>query len=229
MNESFFAGVTRLFVTGALAAGALLLTAPNAVSQETLADLASGGSITNGDKVFSNFSNISQVGDLSVPLSSIYVEPIDVGGDLGIRFESALWSLSGADQNYDLSFNFQVSTTSGQALIEDDTLAMTGGINADGATDIAEGVTDTNANTLASNYVYLNSDGQQLTDNESLTNSPYAVINISKDFAMTTGADPSSQVFMSHFDQTFSQVPEPSIALLFGLGGLGMLVFRRRK
>jgi hypothetical protein len=57
----------------------------------------------------------------------------------------------------------------------------------------------------------------------------YAVINISKDFSMTTGADPLSQVFVSHFDQTFSQVPEPSCVMLlgFGLGGLA-LVWRRR-
>jgi hypothetical protein len=32
---------------------------------------------------------------------------------------------------------------------------------------------------------------------------------------------------MSHFDQTFSQVPEPSSALFLGLGGLA-LIWRRR-
>jgi hypothetical protein len=220
---------SRLFVTGVLVGGALLFLASNAGSQTlTLAQLATPGiSLTNGDKVFFDFQNISQVGDLTVPLSSIYVVPITVGSDYGIRFQSALWSLTGANQDYDLSFNFQVMTLSGQALIEDNTLSVTGGIDNGGAAQIAEGITDPVGDSLANSYVYINSTGQKLTDHEVFTGGPYAVIDVSKDFSMTTGVNPLSEVFVSHFDQTFSQVPEPSSALFFGLGGLALACYRR--
>jgi hypothetical protein len=229
MKKILSAIASRFFVTGVLVGGALLFTASNAVSQTlTLADLAiPGTSITNGDKVFFNFQNISQVGDLTVPLGSIYVVPIIVGADYGIQFQSSLWSLSGTGQNYDLGFTFQVMTADGQALIDDNSLLVTGAIDFDGATHIAETITDTSFSPLASSLVYITSTGQNFVDHEVFPGGPYAVIDISKDFSMTTGADPLSQVFVSHFDQVFSQVPEPSSALFLGLGGLA-LVWRRR-
>ena len=210
--------------------GALLFLSSNARSSQllTLADLATPGvSMTNGDKVFFNFQNISQVGDLTVPLSSIYVVPIIVGADYGIQFQSSLWSLSGTGQNYDLGFTFQVMTADGQALIDDNSLLVTGAIDFDGATHIAETITDTSFNPLASSLVYITSTGQSFVDHEVFPGGPYAVIDISKDFSMTTGADPLSQVFVSHFDQVFSQVPEPSSALFLGLGGLALACYRR--
>jgi len=223
-----------LFVTSVLAGGALLFAASNALSQETLAYLAAGGTLTvptpYGGLVFSGFSNISQVGDLSVPLNSIYVVPTLDGGNYGIQFQSALWSLSGANQNYDLGFNFQVATVNGQAIIEDDTLAVTGGILYDGAAHVAETVSTVDDTSLSSLLVYINSSGQLLENDATFTGGDaYGVIKITKDFSMSTGSDPLSQVFVSHFVQTFSVVPEPSTLALAGLSGLGMLLFRRRK
>lgn len=209
--------------------GALFCLSSNVRGQGTmtLSALADGGSLTNGDKVFSNFANISQIGDLSVSLSDIYVVPITVDGNLGIRFQSSLWSLTGANSNYDMSVDFQVSTTDGSALITADTLAVTGGVIGDSATHIAEGATDVLNNSLANNYVFINSSGQLLSDTESLLGAPFAVVNISKDFAITTGNDALDQAFVSHFDQTFTQVPEPASAMVLGLGGLVLLGYRR--
>ena len=219
-----------MFVTGVLVGGALLFATSNALSQETLAELiVPGASITVGNLVFYDFNNISQVGDLSVPLSSIYVVPTtDNDGNYGIQFQSALWSLNGADQNYDLGLNFNVTTVGGQPVINDDELTVTAGILYDGATHVAETVTDTDNNTLSSLEVYINSSSANV-DDASVFPGSYDVIEVTKDFSMTTGDNSLSQVFVSHFDQTFSVVPEPSSALFLGLGGLGMLVFRRRK
>jgi hypothetical protein len=230
MNKIIRSFTSRQFVTGLLVGGALFCLSSNVRAQTTLAALMDGGSLTNGDKVFSDFANLSQIGDLSVPLSDIAVVPIIVDGNLGIRFQSALWSLTGANLSYDLSVDFQVSTTDGSALITADTLALTGGtVGTDlTATHIAEGATDVLNNSLANNYVYINSSGQLLSDTESLLGAPFAVVDISKDFAMQTGNDSSDQVFVSHFDQTFTQVvPEPASAMVLGLGGLVLLGYRR--
>jgi hypothetical protein len=224
-----------MFVTSVLVGGALLFAASNALSQETLADLSVPGATLTvptpyGGLVFSDFSSISQVGDLSVPLDSIYVVPTIDDGNYGIQFQSAFWSLGGANQNYDLGFNFQVATVNGQAIIEDDTLAVTGGILFDGATHVAETVSTLDDTSLSSLLVYINSSGQSLENDATFTGGgAYDVIKITKDFSMTTGSDPLSQVFVSHFVQTFSVVPEPSTLALAGLSGLGMLLFRRRK
>jgi hypothetical protein len=226
MKKILFAIESRL--TGVLVGGALLFAASNAVSQSTLADLSvPGATITVGDLVFYDFSNISQVGGLSVPLSSIYVVPTtDDEGNIGIQFQSAFWSLGGALQSYDLGIDFMVRTVDGTPLIEDDDLAVTGGILYDGATHVAETVLDTNDNSLSTLEVYINSTGQH-TEDDSLFGSVYDTIEVTKDFSMTTGVDPLSQVFVSHFDQTFSEVPEPSSALFLGLGGLVLACYRR--
>ena len=230
MKKILTAIVSRNLVTGVLAGGALLFMASNAMSQSTItmADLAAGASITNGDKVFYDFQNISQVGDLNVPLSSIYVVPTEDEGEEGFQFQSALWSLTGPLQSYDLGFNFLVRTTNGAPLIEDDTLEMTGGILFDGATHIAEDITlPSEDGTVATSLVYINSTGAYTEDDEDLIGGPYDVIEIAKDFSMNTGSNPNSQVFVSHFDQTFSQVPEPSSVLFLGLGGLVLACYRR--
>jgi hypothetical protein len=237
MKKLPFATGSRLFVTSVLTGGALLFAASNALSQETLADLAAGGTLTvptpYGGLVFYDFSNISQVGDLNVPLADIYVVPTFDDGNYGVQFQSALWSLGGASQNYDLGFNFQVAAVNGHAIIEDDNLALTGGILFAGATHVAETVSTVDDTSLSSLLVYINSSGQSLENDATFTGGgAYDVIKITKDFSMNTGADPLSQVFVSHFIQTFSvvsEVPEPSTLALAGLSGLGMLLFRRRK
>ena len=229
MKKILYAIVSRNLMTGVLVGGTLLFIASNAKSQTvTLAYLSTpGASFTNGDKVFFDFNNISQVGDLTVPLSQIYVVPYTYNGEYGIQFQSADWSLSGANQSYDLGFNFEVTTTSGQPLIEDNTLQVVGAVLNGGQTHVGEDVTDLDENSLASNLVYINSSGQNLISHQVFPGGPYAVIDVEKDFSMVTGSDPDSQAFVSHFDQTFSEVPEPSSALFLGLGGLALACYRR--
>jgi hypothetical protein len=113
-------------------------------------------------------------------------------------------------------------------VITDDTLEITGGILFGGSTHIAEDISlPDEGGTVATTLVYINSTGAYTEDNADFVGGPYSVIEVAKDFAMATGSNPESQVFVSHFDQTFSQVPEPSSALFLGLGGLALACYRR--
>jgi hypothetical protein len=221
------------FKTIGLTASTLALTLSiHAAPPTTLADLQAGGTITSGDLTFSDFANISQVGDLAVPLSDIYVLAIINNGNYGIRFQSADWSLSGASLNYDLAFNFDVTTTDG-SLITGNALQVTGGYTGAGQSQIAETINSPSEVTLANEYVYLNQ-GYTGVDHtyDSATFTGQTSLLVNKDFSMTTGPDPLAGIFVSHFDQTFSTaaVPEPTTLALAGLGGLGMFwQLRRRK
>lgn len=205
----------RTSKTGFVLGMALLCAAPVALRATTLADLAAGGSITVGDKVFYEFHNIVQTGDLSVALNDISVDPI-IGGpgaletEEGIRFTSTLWTLVGPDLAYDLGFDFHVRQAAGLATITDNTLEITGNYMGDGQAQIAEGVLDhLSGATLANKYVFFDKNGAQLQDHQVYPGGPYVELEISKDFSMVTGSAADSRVFVSHFDQTFSQMSVP--------------------
>jgi len=114
-------------------------------------------------------------------------------------------------------------------LITDDTLEITGATHLLGDTaNISEVISlPDEGGTVATSLVYINPTGAYTEDNADLVGGPYSVIEVAKDFAMVTGSNPGSQVFVSHFDQTFSQVPEPSSALFLGLGSLVLACYRR--
>jgi hypothetical protein len=224
--------------TSLLLAAALLCATRIAVQSATLEDLlVPGATIVSGDKVFSGFHNPTQVGDLSVPLNEIFVDPI-VGGpgtpetEPGIRFSSALWTLTGPNLHYDLGIDFHVRTLSGAASISDNTLEFTGNWVGDGRAQVAEGVLDhlTGA-TVANKLVFFDKFGERLQDHEVYPGGPYVELEISKDFQMSTGVDPASRVFVSHFDQTFSQVPEgaPGFAAAFTVFGMLAWAGRARR
>lgn len=183
------------------------------------------------DLTFSNFQNLSQVGTLSVPLDQIFVVPIwgGVGGlqvEPGLRFQSALWTLTGAGQTYDLSFEFTVSHTFLSPVLTDNTLALTGAAIGSGIAQVVEGVINPlNSQTLANKYVYTDVLGDQLVDHDVFLGGPYGAVQVRKDFAMSTGSAEGSRVFVSDFDQTFSAVPEASP----GLAGIGLALLAGRQ
>jgi len=227
----------RILTTLAVAAMLLCSSTAQAASL-TMAELLAGGTLINFDKIFFNFRNFTQDDTfLLVDPSDIVVSTITdtVLGEpeWGIRFEHN-WNLNGPNQHYDLGFDFNVAILPGFPFsITDNTLSIVGGGNGDFDAHVAEGVTDpANLNTLANKFVFISTQGTKLIDHQDF---PYwvTVLEIHKDFGISTGPGANSNVFVSHFDQTFSQdaVPEPGTWLLVGGAApiLVALVRRRRR
>jgi hypothetical protein len=195
-------------------------------AQVTLADLQAGGTITSGDLIFSDFADITQTLDTAVPLSDITVSAIDNG----IRFQTSDWSLSGAGFSYDLAFSFDVSTTDGSR-ITGNALSITGGYSGSGQSQIAETINSPSHVTLATEYAYLNQ-GNTGSDQtyDSATFTGQTSLLVGKDLSIFTGTgEITPSIFVSHFDQTFTTVPEPATMALAALGGASLMFFRRRK
>jgi hypothetical protein len=220
-----------------------MFCATPAAKAVTLADLLQpGAQLLSGDKVFFGFHNATQQGDLNVPLTEIFVDPI-LGGpgtsltEYGIRFSSAQWSLTGPNMEYDFGLDFHVRTLSGEPLITDNTLKMAGDFSGDGRATIAESVVDAlTGRSLATKMVFMDKFGQSFEHHKVFPGGPYAEIEISKDFAMTTGSAPDSRVTVRNFDQTFSQTPTtrtvpeggPGLLATFCVMGLLFWVSRER-
>lgn len=207
---------------GAVTAAGLVFSASSALSQVTLEQLRDGSvtSVTSGDLVFSGFTDISGVG-LAVDYGNIYVVPVSGG----IEFQSADWSLNGVDLSYDLSLQFNVATTDGSSLAGIAS-QITGDNVGAGYASMTEGLTS-GSTTLGTLGVYINTGGGNLIDSTDF--SPVDTLTVNKDFSMTTDPDVGGFIAVSHFDQTFTTVPEPSsIALaVSGMAGLGLILRRR--
>jgi hypothetical protein len=196
----------------------------------TLADLLQGGTITVGDKEFYGFHDFISHGlGGADPASaaSIIVSPLVEGDELGLYFDSAEFFVT-SNQGQDTHFEFFVKVLDRTKLISDNTLIMTASQRGTGRASIAEVVdeNDDNGDTLATKLVYVNATGSDTTDHKEFTH-PASIVHISKDIALVGGSN--GQAFMSDFSQTFSQVPEPATLALLGLGGLSLLLKRRRR
>jgi len=208
------------------------------VRAEFLSDLiASGGSITVGDKVFSDFGYTPNSGQ--APLASaISVNPIppagtDAFGNFGIRF-----GLAGFDTPDNVATDFlltyTVSTLSGAPLITDVHLASNLAIAGTPATgdnpfgNIVETISAPGIGQIAqiSNAATTTSSSLSAVAGF-IPPGPYTSLRVTKDVQLFS--TPGAIATVSFIDQAFSQVPEPGSLMLLGLGGLGLVGFAWRR
>jgi len=198
--------------------------------------ITTGGSLTVGDKVFSNFGYTPSSGD-APSASDISVNPIppagtDAFGNFGIRF-----GLAGFDTPDGISTDFLISytVTAPSALLVD--IHLTSNLSIAGTPFLG-------ANPFGNIVETIRAEGNpviaQISNSVTATSSslsalatfdpagPYTTIFVTKDVQLFS--TPGAITTVSFIDQAFSQVPEPSAWLLTGLElSCGcVLVFGRR-
>ncbi len=208
----------------------IIVFAAPAAKAVTLFDLLQpNASIVSGNLEFSNFRNFSQSGALNVSQSGIFVDPIastpvSSETEYGLRFSSAQWFLAGPNLTYAMAFDYDVSTLSGLPLITDSTLKLVGGPSGAGSATVAQEIVDQlTTNTVVTNQVFFNENNDILQFHSDFPGIPYTGLEIRTAFTASTGAAPDSVAFVSHYDETFSQIPESGTASLIVFSALAIL------
>ncbi|MCD4823641.1 MAG: PEP-CTERM sorting domain-containing protein [Phycisphaerae bacterium] len=201
----------------------------------TLADLGSG-SLSEGNLTFSDFSvSAMAMGVATAPdASGINVETYTAGGKVGLRF-TGLWTASGTGFNLALStINFKVHAADGHEITGATLNLINSFCTGTGETLISENVHRTNplieANSVGGYLVQNPGDG---SDGGSFTTGlGYQDVWVAKSI-VAQAVDPTTPglAMTSQFGQLFdvTHTPEPASLTLMGIGGLGLLIRRRRK
>ena len=214
----------------------LLFLAPT-IARAVTTNLSDGGtinlataidnnlSVQVGDKVFGDFSWVpsgTYTSDVDLVAANVNVRAVVNPNDIGFRLEFQLPLTAGDQDNKDVAFEYTAAVTNSSNLISDIHLSVNGG-------DIGDGFWAVSETTDAGGFGYQTIgylDANSFGPTDSVTNLDYAVAKlwITKDLTAMGASDGSDNShWISSIDQTFSQVPEPSTALLAGLGLLGVI------
>ena len=219
-------GVTHgQYETVSSARSALIFAAPAAYAASvTLGSLiADGGTITDGDKVFSDFSYVPT--GTAPSADDIAVIPFTNGaGEYGIQFSGSF--LASGAANGDATISYVVTVNNPLWRIDDATAFSIGSALNGGFWDVSETLfAGTNAIGTLTTFNDSN-DGSQLSDHT--TFDPVTSILVVKDVGFHGNGGVAD---LSVLDQNFSQVmiPEPATWVMMALGfaGLGYVAFRR--
>lgn len=203
-----------------------------AATTDTLQDLvATGGSLTIGDKIFSNFNYLAS-GLTSFNASQIQVTASFSGGVYYLTWAGNMSLVSGGGPaSADLVLNYRVTATNGVINTIDQLYTGSAQPQPGSFLAIDETVRDTNGNLVANSHL----DAQDMSDpfaepGDNLNINPgQSTLDVTKDIAF--GIVNGGFVTISEVRQSFHQVPEAATTALLGLGlaFIGATAFRRKR
>jgi hypothetical protein len=186
-----------------------------------------GGSLTIGDKTFSNFNFLPSLGLTSFDPSQIRVTASLAGGTYFLTWAGNISLVSGGPATADLMLNYRVTAATGMIDMIDQ--EFTGSVQPTGGgafLAIDETVRDINGKRVANSHLDANDMSDtpaEAGDNLNL-NPAQQIIDVTKDIAF--GIVNGGFVSVSEIRQSFHQVPEAGTTpmLVVGLGILGFVV-----
>jgi len=192
----------------------------------TYAPAAGGHGILVGDKLFTGFGAVA-TGDMPGPGSINVIGIVDVGGNLGIRFQAFFSDQVGGGPS-DVLITYHVHVTDPTLQITD--AHLRGNPVVSGGTGIFN-VTETFTGLPNTMQIFAVSPGATQSTDSTVFANPVTDLDVQKDIGAFAGTGVPNDSFI---DQTFSQtrhVPEPASFALVALGMLstGIVAYRRRK
>ncbi|HVM59819.1 MAG TPA: PEP-CTERM sorting domain-containing protein [Verrucomicrobiae bacterium] len=186
-------------------------------------------SVEIGDKIFGDFSftyNDFGAPDTDLVASNINVKALDNVTGFGLEFQEPLIALNTKTKVVTFQYTAMVDPEYDN-LISDLHLAITGAYGGAGTGTVNENAYDDSfGGTLVGN-VQASLPGSTTGDAD--INPQQVKLWVHKDVTVSgNNGGPTSYATITILDQTFSQIPEPSTALLVGLGVLSVVALKRR-
>lgn len=196
-------------------------------SPVALSTLVDGGSITAGDKTFTNFTYLF-TGDMPGPVNVNVVPIQDDLGNFGIEFQGAFIDLPSSVGGSDAKITYTVTAGAGWLISDAHMAGNPNLLGMTGSVSVTETFLPLGANGEFTMEIY-DDEGHpvpQLVDSTIFT-TPSKSINVQKDILVIVPTGGQSGT-ISFIDQTFSQVPEPALGMVMLGGIVGLAFFRRR-
>lgn len=219
-----------------------LFVNPRSSEGVTLEDLFGGQTITADDKIFDNWEllelqtvngGFANPADVEViPLEDDPLNPglkFNIPNGMGTPFSHV------GPASATMRFSFTVQTSSGQALIKDNSLVLNGFVfdaGPDATITITETITDASGNSLGDKRVFADSfDFPDPSNPEQFDSAEFerqSLIHVEK-LIDIQGPGTNDGAVLTMFEQRFSQIPEPTSLVLFALGVAAVIAFGRAR
>lgn len=216
-----------------LIAASLMVSAGRASAQttDTLAHLvATNGSLTIGDKVFSDFDFFAS-GLSNFDASQIRVTASFSGGIYYLTWAGNMSLVSGGSATADLLLNYTVTALSGQIDMIDQSYTGSAQPGGGGFLSIDETVRDSTGRIVANSHLDANdlSDPFAEVGDNLFPNPAQSSVRVTKDIGF--GIVNGGFVTISQVSQSFHQVPEVGTTAMLALGAAlaGVAAFRRKR